>query len=132
MTTFNWKVVTIAAYPQVEDQANVVSTVLWRCEATRTVNGVQHSAFIEKGSVLKPYKAPIAADPKLKRPAVTPPPFIPYSELTEAQILNWVWNIKPRFPDSEETVKQIIEAELESTLDRELTPAVVATTLPWG
>lgn len=52
------------------------------------------------------------------------PDFVPYENLTQDQVLTWVWG-------SEEVDKDGLEAALASKLDQMINP-VTAAGLPWG
>ena len=116
MTNFNWTITNIECKPQAEDQTNVVTTVYWKCEAIH--DDLSHSTYVERNTTLKPYKKGST--------------FIPYEQLTETQVLDWVWNTKPFLPAHQDTVKQVTEAELAKVLDDRINPPTVSTPFPWG
>lgn len=57
-------------------------------------------------------------------PDPTSPDFKPFDQLTEADVLGWVWA-------SEEVDKDQLEANLASQIDAQKAPATVSGT-PWG
>lgn len=116
---FNWQISSIACYPQVGDKTNVVFTIYWRC--TGIENG--YSAFVERNTRVN-YKE---GDP-----------FIEYLQLTEAQILEWVWNevvqtIKGSNgqPNTDITRKDATEIEIQDNINQQINPPVIFNSLPW-
>jgi hypothetical protein len=56
-------------------------------------------------------------------------PYIPYNQLTEAEVLAWVFEVMDQEP---ETSKASKEAALAAVINNEINPPVVPTPLPWG
>ncbi len=50
-------------------------------------------------------------------------PFIPYADLTEADVLGWAWA---------EGIKDPLETEVQALLDSKTNPPIVASPLPWA
>ena len=136
-TTFNWEITKIDSLPQSEDQVNVVAKVYWKCTATQietvtttqladlndTVGtqvqqDVEHTIFVERNTSLAPY--------------IKGNTFIPYYQLTQSQLLDWVWETKPFLPDNKQTIKELTETELQNTLNTQITPQTVTTPFPWN
>lgn len=84
-----------------------VKTVHWRCEAEETVGGITHKASAYGTVNLKP-------NPNA-------PGFVPYPQLKEQVVRQWVWNAV----DKAET-----EAAVLAKLQAEITP-VTASGIPW-
>jgi hypothetical protein len=117
--TFEWKVLSIACYPQLGDKTNVVFTIYWSC--TGVENG--YSAFVERNTRVS-YKDGDT--------------FIEYDQLTESQVLDWVWNevvqtIKGQNgqPDTLITRKDATETEIQDNIDKQINPPVIFNPLPW-
>jgi len=103
--TYTWSVVQMDAYPQVDGDNDVVFTVHW------TLNGKYESyTGSSYGSV-----------------GVTTnssEPFTPYSDLTQDQVLNWVWNSGVDKVEQENNVMMQIQNKIN--------PPVITPPLPWA
>jgi hypothetical protein len=104
MTVFTWLVSSLACVPQLDGQADVVVTVYWRCSGEQD----GYTAYLERNSKI-PYD---------------PATYVPYADLTEAQVLDWV------FADGDTQANT--EAEIQQMLDAQITPPVVSPALPWA
>ena len=104
MTTYNWQIVSMPAYSQIDGQSDVVFQVNWQCQA----QGDNYSAA-SVGSVSVTYAAGY--------------PYTPYADLTQEQVWGW---IDPSINRSE------IEANLQVMIDAQKTPEVVTPPLPWS
>ena len=103
MTTFNWQIISMPAYPKAEGETDVVFQVNWQCQA---IDGnYQADTF---GSVPVTYQAGT--------------PFTPYNQLTQEQVWSW---INPSINRPE------VEANLQMLIDAEKNPPVVNPPLPW-
>lgn len=111
MTTpiITWQVQQMSCYPQAEGQTDVVFQVSWLCIAA------------------------VSAEPNAEnvcRPGLTFVPlssgtFTPYDQLTQEQVLGWVWA-------TEYFDKAEVEASTAAQLEQTLNPPVVTPTLPWA
>ena len=98
-----WNIEALDCYPNYDNQTDVVFTCHWRCTATKD----QYTAT-SYGTVGCTYTAGS--------------PFTPYADLTESQVLGWVW----------ETVnKDETEAALAQNIANQINPPVVTPSLPW-
>lgn len=104
MTNFEWKIVSMPAYPQAEGQTDVVFQVNWQCHAQENSYG-----STSLGSVPVTY--------------VAGTPYTPYADLTQEQVWGW---INPSIDRTE------IEANLQAMIDAQKTPTVVTPPLPWA
>ena len=104
MNTFTWTVTAMDSYPTYEGQTDCVMTVHWTCSGT---DGTYTSSVYSTCSV--PY------DSK--------DPYVPYADLTQEQVLGWIWEHGVDQTATEEAVAQQI-ANLEN-------PPVVTLPLPW-
>jgi hypothetical protein len=105
--TYNWNVVQMDAYPEKDDEQDVVFTVHWDLTGTDdTYNGRVY------GSV------GVAIDPDQ--------PFTPYEDLTLEQVIGWVKDAlgEDQVASYEENVAQQIENQIN--------PPVVTPPLPWA
>ena len=104
-TTFNWTVTAMDCYPQAEGHTDVVFQVGWRCNGTDgTFNGTVYSTQ----SVT--YKAGA--------------PYTPYDDLTEDQVLDWIWEAG--------VDKAATEAAVAQQIANQVNPPVVTPPLPWS
>lgn len=103
--TYTWIVEWMSCYPQAEGETDVVFQVGWRCNATDgTYNATQY------GSVNVSY---VAGDP-----------YTPYADLTQDQVLGWVW---ANGVNQDET-----QAALDTDIANQVNPPVVNPPLPWS
>jgi hypothetical protein len=102
MTIFNWSIVSMPAYSQIDGQSDVVFEVNWQCQAQDNL----YSA-LSAGAVSVTYTAGS--------------PFTPYADLTENQVWGWV---NPQIDRS------AIEANLQALIDAQKNPTVVTPPLP--
>lgn len=104
MTTFNWNIIQLNAYPEKDGKQDVVFTVHW------TLNGEDGDATGSSyGSV------GVTLDPDA--------PFVPYDDLTQDEVLDWVW----ASVNKDET-----EASVQAQIDEKKNPTVVTPPLPWS
>jgi hypothetical protein len=100
----NWKIEQMIVNPQTDLHTDVVVTAAWRCTA---VDG-DHSAS-NYGSM--GFASP-GGD------------FIAYPDLTEADVLGWIW--------ANGVDKAEVEANVARELDMQVNPPTVAKPLPWS
>ena len=100
-----WDVVQMDCYPEVDGEQDVVFTVHWR------LNGVDGEYA---GSVYGSVGVTLDAEA----------PFTPYNELTEEQVLGWVW--------ANGVDKDASEANVAQQIENQKNPPVVSPPLPWA
>lgn len=106
-TTYNWTVVQMQAYPEMDGEADVVFVVHWVLNGTDgTYNG---SVYGTVGVTLDAGAA-----------------FTPYEDLTEAQVIGWVQDAL-----GEEQVAAY-EANVAQQIEDQINPPVVTPPLPWS
>jgi hypothetical protein len=104
MTTFNWEISQLNCYPQAEGQTDVVFTVHWRLTGTDgTYSGTVYSTC---GVTY-----------------VAGTPYTPYANLTQNQVLQWIW--------ASGVDKDSAEAAVQTQIDNAKNPPVVSPQLPW-
>ena len=103
--TFNWQVTQMDCYPQADGETDVVFTVHWTC------SGVQDNYT---GSVYSTCAVP----------APTGSAFTPYNQLTETQVLGWIW--------ANGVDKTATEAAVAQQIANQINPPVVTPPLPWA
>jgi hypothetical protein len=102
--TITWSVTAMDAYPQAEGQTNVVFTVHWTCA------GVQDT-----------YQASVYSTCGVTYSSGTP--YTPYAQLTQEQVLGWVW--------ANGVDKEVTETAVQQQIDNQINPPVVTPKLPW-
>jgi hypothetical protein len=102
--TYTWSVVQMDAYPQHDGETDVVFTVHWTLGGTNgTYSG---STYGSTGVTVNPAE-----------------PFTPYEDLTENQVLDWVW--------AAGVDKESQEANVATQIENQINPPVVTPPLPW-
>jgi len=101
----NWSVTRMDCYPQVGSETDVVFTVHWTCSGTQDTYS---------GSVYSTCSVPTPSESA----------FVPYDQLTQAQVLGWIW---ANGVDQEAT-----EAAVQTQIDNQINPPVVTPPLPWS
>jgi len=103
-TVFNWKIEQLNCYPQAEGQTDVVFTVHWRLTGTDgTYSGTVYSTC---GVTY-----------------VAGTPYTPYADLTQDQVLGWIW--------ANGVDKDSAEAAVQTQINNQINPPVVSPQLPW-
>jgi hypothetical protein len=105
MTTITWTVTAMDCYPHADGQADVVFTVHWTCAGT---DGTYNASVYSTCSV----------------PAPTGSAFTPYANLTQEQVLGWIW--------ANGVDQAATEAAVQTQLDNQINPPVVTPPLPWA
>ena len=108
LPTFTWKVESLECKPTANGHTDVVSIVHWRCNAERTEN--ENTVNVS-----------VYGSASLGEPGET---FIEYENLTEQQILNWLYETGLNF-------QSVTEENLSEQLEALLNPSVVKKPLPW-
>ena len=103
--TYTWIVEAIDCYPQAEGQTDVAFTIHWRCNAT---DGTHNATIYSTCGVTY----------------VAGSPFTPYAQLTQQQVLGWIWG------------GGVSESGTQTALDNmiasQINPTVVTPALPWS
>jgi hypothetical protein len=105
MTTITWVIERLDCVPQVPEGADYVVTAYWRC------NGVDGD-----------YSGTVYATTSF--PVVEGTSFTPYANLTQDQVLGWVW--------ANGVDKAATEAAVEGQIEAQKNPPIVAPPLPWA
>lgn len=104
MTTFTWIIEWMQCKPQEDGHTDVVITAGWRCNGTDgTYSGTVYSTA-QMGSIQSE--------------------FTPYDQLTQEQVLGWVW--------ASGVDKTATEAAVQQQIDNQINPPVVQPSLPWA
>jgi hypothetical protein len=102
---YTWSIVQMNCYPQENGEADVVFTVHW------TLSGTDGTYV---GSVYG--SAGVTVDAKTT--------FTPYSQLTQEQVLEWIW--------ANGVDKDAQEANVAAQIESQINPTVVTPPLPWS
>lgn len=103
--TYNWSVTAMDAYPQAEGETDVVFTVHWTCSGT---DGTYSASVYSTCGVT--YTAGS--------------PYTPYADLTEQQVIGWVW--------ASGVDQAATEAAVATQIQNQINPPVVTPALPWA
>ena len=103
-TTFNWQVARMEAKPQVGDKQNVVSVVHWIASATDGTHTTQ---------VYGSHGLPLSETGE----------FVQYDNLTQEQVLAWIW--------ATGVDKDFTETNMQQQLDTLANPPTISPPLPW-
>jgi hypothetical protein len=92
-------------YPQEDGNTDVVFTVHWTCAGT---DGTYNASVYSTSSV----------------PAPTGSSFTPYADLTQEQVLGWIW--------ANGVDQSATEAAVDQQIQAQINPPVVTPPLPWA
>ena len=106
----NWKIEHWLVKPSEGELQNVVVSVCWRCSDERVVDGKTHygTTFSQVS-----FSAPEAAD------------FIPLDQLTDADLLEWVWTLGG-------IDKGVTEAAVAQQIENSINPPLISPPFPWA
>jgi hypothetical protein len=91
-------------YPQENGNTDVVFTVHWTCSGTQDT-----------------YTASVYSTCSVPGPGT---PFTPYADLTQEQVLGWIW--------ANGVDQAATEAAVQQQIDNQINPPVVTPPLPWS
>ena len=109
MSTIAWNISQMDCYPQAEGETDVVYTVHWQCNGAQEQNGKTHTASVI-GTCGVTYTAGSS--------------YTPYADLTQDQVLGWVW--------ASGVDKESTEAAVQNQINNAINPPVVTPPLPWA
>lgn len=104
MTTFTWTVTAMDCYPVEQGNADVVFNVHWTCAG---MDGEYAS------SVYSTCQVPYAGGQ-----------FTPYENLTQEEVLDWIW--------ANGVDKDVTEEAVQNMINNLINPPVVTPPLPWS
>jgi hypothetical protein len=104
MTTITWTITAMDCYPQEGGNTDVVFNVHWTCAGT---DGTYNASVYSTCTVPGPGN-----------------PFTPYPDLTQDQVLGWIW--------ANGVDQAATEAAVQTQLDNQINPPVVTPKLPWA
>jgi hypothetical protein len=101
--TYTWTVIKMNCYPQKDGNTDVVFTVYWTCAGT---DGTYNASIYNTCNV-----------------PLTQGTYTPYADLTQDQVLGWIWANGVDQTSAETAIAQQIENQIN--------PPVVTPPLPW-
>ena len=104
----NWKIEQLWVKPSEGSLTDVVVTAAWRCDGEQVNNGNTYTGTCYGTAS---FVAPDPAD------------FIPFVDLTEQQVLGWVW--------AAGIDKDATEASVQQQIDNQINPPIIVPPLPW-
>ena len=104
MTTITWNISQLDCLPQSAEGADYVVTAHWSC------NGVDGDYSVSVYSTCSF--------------AVVQGAFTPYADLTQDQVLGWIW--------ANGVDKDATEAAVEQQIQNQINPPIVSPPLPWA
>lgn len=107
MTEITWTISQLDRKPVDGELADVCVTAHWRCTGIHEANGKVHSGTVYATCALPP---PVDG-------------FTPYEQITEQQVLNWIW--------TSGVDKDATEAAVQAQIDLQLNPPAISGT-PWA
>jgi len=110
MATFKWIISALDCVPSLDGRTNVVRTVHWRCTGHGTVADREYIGTV--------YSTCTLPDPAGSGD------FVAYADLTQEQVLAWIWDNGVDHVATEALVQQ--------QLDLQINPPVVQPPLPWN
>lgn len=108
-TTITWDITAMDCYPQADGQTDVVFTVHWTCNGTQEQDGKTYN-----GSVYSTCAVTYTAGS----------PYTPYADLTQEQVLGWIW--------ASGVDQSTTEAAVALQISQQANPPVVQPPLPWA
>ncbi len=108
--TITWSIQWMKAYPQADGHTDVVIQAGWLCQGTQTTT---------EGGPIYSWDCAGAQEFMLDPSQ----PFTPYDQLTQDQVLGWVW--------AAGIDKDAYEAAVQRQIDEQINPPVVQPPLPW-
>lgn len=107
--SITWDITQMDCYPQADGQSDVVFTVHWTCSGQQTASGNTYNGSVYSTCAV---------------PAPTGSAFTPYDQLTETQVLGWIW--------ANGVDKTATEAAVAQQIAQQISPSVITPHLPWA
>lgn len=108
--TITWRVGTMECYPEYQQEKDVVFTVHWDCLGAETVSGSTYNGRVY-GATGVTFNSGSS--------------FVPYSQLTQEQVLGWVWDAIGQ------DQKTNYENNVQTQINNQINPPIVILPLPW-
>ena len=106
--TITWVIEWMQTTPTTATPPETVITAGWRCNGAEIANAVD-------------YTATAYGTASFPAPEGT---FIPYADLTQAQVLGWCW--------ANGVDQTAVEASVQTSIDNQINPPIIQPPLPWA
>lgn len=106
--TIIWNISQLDCLPQAEGQTDVVVTAHWQCNGTQVQDGKTYNASVYSTTSF----------------TYTGGPFVPYSDLTQQDVLGWLW--------ANGVDQTATEAAVQTQIDNQANPPVLNLNPPWS
>lgn len=106
-TQYTWTITNMFCYPIQDGYSDVVFSVVSQCTGIDIVNDIPYGSFIS-------LTTPVKLNPD--------DPYIPYADLTQEIVLNWVW---------ENLDKLAVEEKVDVLVKALINPTVIELPLPF-
>ena len=117
--TYTWKIESIKQSTQTINGFNkVVLNCGWSCK------GESSQTYTDSQGKLVPYATSVYGSCSFPEPIVGDPNFIPYENLTETIVLNWIWQSG--------AYKISTQTAIDNQLNDLINPPVIESKLPWA
>ena len=107
--TIVWNISQLNCLPQEDGQTDVVIVAHWQCNGTQVDNGTTYSGSVYATSSFTYTPGEL---------------FTPYADLTQAQVLGWIW--------ASGVDKDATEAAVQQQINNQINPPVITPPLPWA
>jgi hypothetical protein len=107
--TFTWVIQRMTIAPQLDGQTDVVVEAIWACQGVESANNGEYKSS-QEGTAYFPVPQQGGS-------------FTPYDQLTQSQVLGWVWQTV-----SQSETESIVQANLNAAIN----PVVTILPLPWA
>jgi len=107
-TQITWTVTAMDCYPQAEGQQDVVFLCHWQCAGTQTQDSTTYNASVYSTCAVT---------------YASGTPYTPYADLTQQQVIDWIW--------ASGVDQSATEAAVNQQIAQQINPSVVSPPLPW-
>ena len=109
IATITWSVTAMDCYPQAEGETDVVFCCHWSCAGTQDEGGKNYNGLVYSTQNVT---------------YVAGTPYTPFDQLTQDQVLGWIW--------SAGVDKDATEAAVQQQINNQINPPIVTPPLPWA
>ena len=114
MSTITWAVTSMTCYPQAEGQTDVVFNVYWECLGQEVIGTDPSTSQVYSGRVAGTQPVTYVAGS----------PYTPYNQLTQNQVLGWIW--------ANGVDQAATEAAVQQQINNQINPPTISPPLPWA
>lgn len=107
--TIVWNISQLDCVPNAPEGADYVVTAHWQCSGTQVENTQTYNGQVYSTTSFT---------------VVQEPDFVPYADLTQDEVLGWVW--------ANGVDKAATEAAVQQQIDNAINPPIVSPPLPWA